>query len=158
MTTPPPPPPEVVDYMLKELPPLKEGIFPLWKELLSLKVTWYESLRRKNLGILEREYNDLAIKWVNAVEKVTNLNKLIDSKDPKAKEKLGLLMVVGYLKQMQEHENVLSRLMRDFSQTLREKKAEADYKRALFISEIAVFIALISVIVSVALNLLNLCR
>ena len=143
---PPPPPPEVVHYMLKELPPIKEEVFSLWKKLLSLKVTWYESLRRKNFEILENQYRDLAIKWVNAVEKVTDLNKLIAHDDPKAEEKIGLLIVVGYLKQMQEHENVLSRIMRDFAQTLREKKAEADYKRALFLSLIAILIAVVSII------------
>ena len=148
---PPAPPLEVVDYMLKELPALKKELFPLWKELLSIKVTLYESITRKNLGNLEKQYSNCANNWVNAVEKITDLNKLISHDDPKGEEKIGLLLVGGYLRQMQEHENVLSRIMRDFSEALRDKKAEADYKRALFISTIAVCIAVVAIVVSVVI-------
>jgi hypothetical protein len=146
---PPPPPPEVVDYMLKDLPTLKKEIFPLWRELSSLKVTIWESIFRRKLGALEAKYNDCMNKWIDAIEKVTVLEKLISPDDPKGKEKIGLLLVGGYLDDITRHENVLSRIMRDFSETLKDKKGEADYKRTLFISTIAVIIAVVSIIVSV---------
>ena len=102
---------------------------------------------------IEDRYNDCATKWVDAVEKVTDLNKLISHDDPKAEEKIGQLLVVGYLKHMQEHEGTLSRIMRDYSEVLRAKRTEADYKRTPFISTIAIIVAVLSILVSVAVNI-----
>ena len=101
---PPPPPPEVVSYMLKELPALKTAMFPLWKELLAHKVTWWNAIFRKELGNLEKRYNGCAIQWADAVEKVADLNKFISHDDPQAQQKIGVLMIGGYVQQMQEHE------------------------------------------------------
>ncbi len=145
---PKPPPPEVYEYMIKELSPLKKEIFPLWQQLLSLNVSIWEAIRRKNLTVYEKNYTDCAIRWVNAREKVTVLDKLISPDDPKGEEKLGVLLLGGYLREMEKHEIELTRIMKDFSDTLRDKKAEADYKRVLSISTIAVIIALISIVVS----------
>ena len=146
---PTPPPPEVVKYMIEELSPLKKEIFPLWQQLLALKVSLWEAIRRKKLEIYEKKYTDCAVRWVNAREKVTVLDKLISPDDPKGEEKLGVLVLGGYLREMEKHEMELTRIMKDFSDTLRDKKAEADYKRVLFISTVAVCIAAISIIVSV---------
>ena len=148
-TLPPPPPPEVTEYMLKDIPELKRIIFPLWRDTLSLHITIKESLWRKELTKIESKYKDCAVKWVRAVEKVTDLNTLISHDDPEAEQKIGLLLVAGYLKQMEEHEGTLSRIMRDYSESLRAKRAEADYKRTLFISTVAIILAALSIILSV---------
>jgi len=50
---------------------------------------------------------------------------------------------------MEAHENELTRIMNDLSNTLRDKKTEADFKAAISLSAIAITIGVISVIVSV---------
>lgn len=146
---PPPPPPEVYNYIMKELSPLKREVFPFWQELLTLKITIWEATRRQKLRKYQASYDNFASRWVKAREKVTILDKLIDPNDKEANQKLGLLMVGGYLKEMEKHENELTRIMNDLSNTLRDKKTEADFKMAIFISTFAVCIAVVTIIVSI---------
>ena len=144
-----PPPPEVYNYIVKELGPLKREIFPLWQELAKLRITIWESIKRNKLNKCQETYDNLAARWINAREKVTVLDKLISPNDKEAKTKLGILMLGGYLEGMAKHENELSRIMNDISNMLRDKKSEADFKRALLISTLAVCIAVVSIIISV---------
>jgi hypothetical protein len=148
---PPPPPPEVYNYIVKELGPLKTEVFPFWQDLLTLKITIWESFRRNKLREYQKTYDSFAIRWVKAKEKVTVLEKLISPDDEEGEEKLGTLLVTGYLKHMVAHENELARIMNDLSNTLRDKKTEADFKAAISLSTIAVILVVISVIVSVFL-------
>jgi hypothetical protein len=146
---PPPPPPEVYNYMMKELSPLKKEVFPFWQELLTLEITIWEAVRRNKLRKYQETYDSFASRWVKAREKVTVLDKLIKPDDKEAEQKLGILMCGGYLREMGKHEAELTRIMNDLSNTLRDKKTEADFKTAIFISTIAVCIAVVSIIVSI---------
>lgn len=146
---PPPPPPEVYNYMMKELSPLKKEVFPLWQDLLTLKITIWEAIRRNKLRKYQETYDSFASRWVKAREKVTILDKLIDPDDKEGEQKLAIIMGAGYLKQMEVHENELTRIMNDLSNTLRDKKTEADFKRAIFISTAAICIGVASIIVSI---------
>jgi hypothetical protein len=144
-----PPPPEVYHYMVEELGPLKKEVFPFWQELLTLKITIWESFRRNKLREYQKTYDSFAVRWVNAREKVTVLEKLISPDDEEGREKLGIILTTGYLKQMAVHENELTRIMNDLSNTLRDKKTEADFKAAISLSTIAIILVVISAIVSV---------
>jgi len=144
-----PPPPEVYDYLMKELWPLKKEVFPFWQDLLTLKITIWEAIKRSKLREYEQIYDSFATRWVKVREKVNILDKLIDPDDKEGEKKLGALMVGGYLKQMEVHENELTRIMNDLSNTLRDKKTEADFKRTVFISTIAACTAAVSIIVSI---------
>ena len=77
------------------------------------------------------------------------MDKLIDPDDKEAEQKLGILMTAGYLRQMEVHENELTRIMNDLSNTLRDRKTEADFKAAISVSTIAVCIGVISAIIAV---------
>jgi len=146
--TPPPPPPEVYNYMMKELTPLKKEVFPFWQELVKLKITMWEAITRNKLNKYQATYDGFASRWVTAREKVTILDKLISHDDKEAEKKLGILLVGGYLREMEKHENELTRIMNDLSNTLRDKRNEADFKRALLISTLAVCIGVASIIIS----------
>ena len=145
---PPPPPPEVYNYIMKELSPLKKEVFPFWQELLTMKVTIWEAIRRNKLKKYQETYDSFASRWVKAREKVIVLDKLIDPNDKEGEEKLAIIMGAGYLRQMEVHETELTRIMNDLSNTLRDKKTEADFKTAIFISTVAICIGVVSVIVS----------
>jgi hypothetical protein len=149
---PPPPPPEVYHYLVEELNPLKREVFPLWQKLLTLKITLWESFRRKQLREYQSTYDSFAARWVKAKEKVTILEKLISPDDKEGEEKLGVLLTSGYLQQMVAHESELARIMNDLSNTLRDKRTEADFKVAISLSTIAVILVLVSVIISVFLK------
>jgi len=146
---PPPPPKEVYEYMMKELSPLKKEVFPFWQKLLTLEITMWEAIRRNKIRKYQETYDSFASRWVKAREKVTILDKLIDPEDKEAQQKLGTLMLCGYLEQMRVHENELTRIMNDLSNTLRDKKTEADFKRTMFISAVAACVAAVSIIVSI---------
>ncbi len=146
---PPPPPPEVYNYIVKELGPLKKEIFPFWQEVLTLKITIWEAFRRDELSKYQKKYDDFATRWVKAREKVTVLEKLISPEDKEGEKKIGIILGVGYLRQMEVHESQLTRIMSDLSSTLRDKKTEADFKAALSLAVLAVVIGVISVIVAV---------
>lgn len=146
---PTPPPPEVYDYIVKELGPLKKEVFPFWQELLTLNITLLEAFKRKKLKKYQNTYDSFAIRWVKAKEKIKVLEKLISPDDRDAQKKLAILMGEGYLRQMEIHENELTRIMNDLTNTLRDKKTEADFKAAISLSTIALIIGIISIIVSV---------
>jgi len=134
--------------MMKELGPLKKELFPFWHKLLILKITVWEAIRRSKLREYQELYNGFSSRWVNAREKVTVMDKLIDPTDKEGERKLAVIMGAGYLKQMEVHEAEVTRIMIDVSNTLRDKKTEADFKAAILISTTAVCIGVISVIVS----------
>jgi len=142
-----PPPPEVYHYIVKELGPLTKEVFPFWQELLTLNITIWESFRRKNLREYQKTYDSFAIRWVKAKEKVTVLEKLVSPDDKGGREKIGVIFATGYLKQMEAHENELARIMNDLSNTLRDKKTEADFKAAISLSTLAIILVVISVII-----------
>ena len=146
---PPPPPPEVYDYMVKELGPLKKEVFPFWEELLTLKITIWEAFRRNRLRKYQEKYDGFAGRWVKAKEKVTVLEKLISPDDKEGEKKIGFMLGTGYLREMAIHESELTRIMNDLSNTLRDKKTEADIKAALSLSTVALVIGVISIIFSV---------
>ena len=114
-----------------------------------MKLTIWETIRRTKLSKYQERYDSYASRWVEAREKVTILDKLISPDDKEAERKLGILMVGGYLREMEKHENELTRIMNDVSNTLRDKRTEADFKTAVFISTIAVCIGVFSIIVSI---------
>lgn len=145
---PPPLPTEVYDYMMKEVTPLKKEVFPFWQEVLTLRITIWEALRRAKLNKHQKTYDDFAARWVRAREKVTVLEKLISPDDREAQKKIGIMLVAGYLQQMQNHEAELTRIMNDLSSTLRDKKTEADFKAAISLSALAVVIGIISIVIS----------
>lgn len=146
---PPVPPPEVYHYMMKELSPLKKEVFPFWEELLTLKITIWEALRRNKLRRYQETYDGFASRWIKAKEKVTVLEKLISPDDKDGEQKIAVILGAGYLRQMEAHESELTRIMNDLSNTLQDKKTEADFKAAISLSTVAVIIGVISVIVSV---------
>ena len=145
---PPPPPPEVYHYIVRELSPLKKEVFPFWQDILMLKITIWESFRRNKLREYQKTYDSFATRWVKAKEKVTVLEKLISPDDKEGEEKIGIILGAGYLRQMEAHESELTRIMNDLSNTLRDKKTEADFKAAISLSVFAIIIGVISVIVS----------
>lgn len=147
--SPPPLPKEVYDYMAKELHPLHEEIFPFWQELLTLEITISEAITRKNIKEYQQKYIGLAKRWIEAKEKITNVEKLIPPDDPKGKGKIAIILGSGYLQIMQSRESELARIMSDISGTFRDKKNEADFKLVVFLSTTAVVIAVISIIISV---------
>ena len=76
----------------------------------------------------------------------------IDQLNPDDKEgekKIGTILTAGYLQHMVAHENELARIMSDLSNTLRDKKTEADFKAAISLSTLAIILVVISVLVSV---------
>jgi hypothetical protein len=134
---------------MRTLSNLNRDIFPTWKRILHLRVSLWEALKREQLNKYERAYEQFANSWVEAREKVTILEKLINPKDKDAERKFAITMGAGYLKQLQIHEVRLTRTMSDIGATLRDKRAEADYKRTLFISIMAIIVAVGSVLYSV---------
>ena len=76
------------------------------------------------------------------------MDKLISPSDKEGQKKFITTVTAGYLKDMEVKESVLTRIMNDLSDTLRDKKTEADFKAAISLSTIAIIIGVISVIVS----------
>jgi hypothetical protein len=145
---PPPPPPEVYNYLMKELWPLQKEVFPFWQELLKLRITIWEAFRRNKLNEYQEKYNGFSSRWINAKEKVNNLDKLISPNDKEGEKKLAITVTADYLKEMEAKESGLTRIMNDLSNTLRDKRTEADFKAAISLSTAAIMLGIISVIVS----------
>ncbi|MCX6008616.1 MAG: hypothetical protein NTW48_00975 [Chloroflexi bacterium] len=101
------------------------------------------------LNKCQRTYDGFAVRWIEAKEKVMVLEKLISPEDKEGEKKIGIILGAGYLRQMEIHESELTRIMNDLSSTLRDKKTEADFKTAISLSALAIFIGVVSVIVSI---------
>jgi len=147
LSHPPPPPPEVTNYLL-ELNKVRKQLFPLWREILSLKISIFESLRRGKLREFEMRHNKLASMCVDLRQKVIYVTDLVDKNDPGASQRIATIMM-DWWDQLKIHEDTLSRTISDVTDTLRSKTAEADFKRTLFISVSAILIAVVSIIVNV---------
>ena len=132
---------EVLVFTVEEIYPLQNDIIRILKRAVNLKAGFLESLTRRKLSSLDREFASLAARWVAITEKIVDPGKLISSDDPDLHAKMYRLLAKGELAILEQHHTRISNLMDYVEKILSTKRNEANFKVTVFVSIGAVLIA-----------------